>query len=112
MDCRAVRKGVVHSNNSIRMDFQRDLLTFQKHVAVIVHAWKGSLSTCLTEAGERALKAQTTLRTQVSFNTQMPHTPSMAPDLMPIIEQNVLVGIDKNQRLFDIDLFPFLDTER
>ena len=36
----------------------------------------------------------------------------MALDLMLRIEQNILVGIDKNQRLFDIDMFPFLNTER
>ena len=36
----------------------------------------------------------------------------MALDLMLIIEQNILVGIGKNQRLFDTDLFPFLNTER
>ena len=40
MDCCAIREGVVLSKNSIRMDSQRDLLTFQKHVAVMGHAWK------------------------------------------------------------------------
>ena len=53
----AIQKGVVLSKNSVRMDPQRDLLTFQKHVAVMGHAWKVSCSTCLREAGEGALKS-------------------------------------------------------